>query len=268
MDPLTPDATQNAPVARQIISSFNDMTEEERHLADQIIDVLAERNLSNERANDETRRGFWNAVFRNGWNTNELSIGPGELPDRQFRESALLIGHFSQDLPPSKGVVRKASKSETPLPRAPVHRRQFAPAYLKPNINWDSEGIVWMYTDAKGQAANPRFITLKAGFSHQEARVQALIQWDEAECTRIGNWNYLMAVYIARNRLSGWIAKHPRDGNPQSGVADVIVAGNLDELVQIRTAGAMLNSIADMAENIRARTGGRVGGVQLVTKGL
>jgi hypothetical protein len=123
MAPLTPDATQNAPVARQIISSFNDMTEEERHLVDQIIDVLAERNLSNERANDETRRGFWNAVFHNGWNTNELSICPGELPDRQFRESALLIGHFSQDLPPSKGVARKASKSETPLPRAPVHRR-------------------------------------------------------------------------------------------------------------------------------------------------
>jgi hypothetical protein len=67
-----------------------------------------------------------------------------------------------------------------------------------------------------------------------------------------------MAVYIARNWLLGWMAKHPRDGNPRSSVADVIVAGNLDELVQIRTAGAMLNSIADMAENIRARTGGRV----------
>jgi hypothetical protein len=63
------------------------------------------------------------------------SICPGELPDRQFRESALLVGQFSQDLPPSKGVARKASKSETPLPRALVHRRQFAPAYLKPNIN-------------------------------------------------------------------------------------------------------------------------------------
>lgn len=81
MAPPTPAATQNAPVAKQIISSFNDMTEEERHLADQIIDILAERNLSNERANDETRRGFWNAVFCNGWNTNELSIRPGELLD-------------------------------------------------------------------------------------------------------------------------------------------------------------------------------------------
>ena len=64
------------------------------------------------------------------------------------------------------------------------------------------------------------------------------------------------------------MAKHPRDGNPQFSVADVIVAGNLDELAQIRTAGAMPESIADMEENIRARTGGRVGGVQLVTKGL
>lgn len=99
-------ATQNAPVAKHIISSFDDMTEEELHLADQIIDVLAERNLSNERANDETRRGFWDAVFRNGWNTNEVSIRPGELPDRQFRESALLVGHFSQDLPPSKGCKK------------------------------------------------------------------------------------------------------------------------------------------------------------------
>ena len=125
-----------------------------------------------------------------------------------------------------------------------------------------------MYTDTKGQAANPRFITLKAGFSHQEARVQALIRWDEAECTRIGHWNYLMAVYMARNRLLGWMAEHPRYGNPQSSGADVIVAGKLDDLVQIRTGSAMLESIADMAENIRARTGGRVGGVQLVTKGL
>jgi hypothetical protein len=59
------------------------------------------------------------------------------------------------------------------------------------------------------------------------------------------------------------MAKHLRDGNPRSSVADVIVAGNLDELVQIRTAGSVLNSIADMADNIKARAGGRAGGVQL-----
>lgn len=77
-----------------------------------------------------------------------------------------------------------------------------------------------------------------------------------------------MAVYIAKNRLLGWIAKHLRDRYPLSSVADIIIARNLDKLVQIRTASAKLNSIADMVENIRARIGGRVGGVQLVTKGL
>jgi hypothetical protein len=72
-------------------------------------------------------------------------------PARRFADSALHIGHFNQDLLPSRDVIRKATKEGKDIPRAPQQRRHQAPAYLKPNINWDSEGIVWAYTASRGQ---------------------------------------------------------------------------------------------------------------------
>jgi hypothetical protein len=92
------------------------MTTDEQHLADQIIDVLGTANLSNEKARAVTRPQFWSSVFRNGWNTSEPNEHPGPLPDRRFPEATILAGTFNEDLPPSKEVVKQATKNNTPIP--------------------------------------------------------------------------------------------------------------------------------------------------------
>jgi hypothetical protein len=135
MAPPTPSSTPvEAPMNRsgsaRFIEKYEDMTLEERYLANDIIDVLGERNLTNEKANDQTREWFWRSVFRTKWNTNQANIHPGPLPDRQFTESAICIGRFNQDLPPSKGVARRASQEDRrpPAPeRTPTPPRACLP---------------------------------------------------------------------------------------------------------------------------------------------
>jgi hypothetical protein len=56
---------------------------------------------------------------------------------------------------------------------------------------------MWVYIDSKGQAMNPKYIVLRAGYTHDIAGARALIHWDECESARIGRWNYLLAVYFA-----------------------------------------------------------------------
>jgi PAS domain-containing protein len=91
-----------------------------------------------------------------------------------------------------------------------------------------------MYTDGRGQAANPRFVDLVGFSDHKQARAYALIHWDEAECARIGRWNHLVAVYIGRNRSVGWIGRHRRvdreDGEANAGT-DVTIKGHLEDLI-------------------------------------
>ena len=259
-----------------VVGSYAEMTADEKRLADKIIDVLGERNLSDEKANHVTRAIFWSAVFRNGWDTSEPNEHPGSLPGRRFTDASSCIGTFNQDLPPSREALRKAAKDNAPIPRAAPHRRQGSSAYLKPSINWDTEGIVWMYVDGKGQAVNAKYISLRAGWIHSQARARAIIHWDECECARIGRWNYLLAVYFARNRLLRWMRDNPRDqgvGNPNNAdqrrpTADIPNEETLEDLVPIRTGSAILAQYADVARDINSMTGGQIVGIYKISKGL
>jgi len=103
---------------------------EEQRLADQIIDALGTADLSKEKATDMTRLHFWSSVFCNGWNTSELNEHLGLLLDRRFSESTISIRSFNSDLPPSKEVLKRAAKNNTPIPQAASYRRHRALAYL------------------------------------------------------------------------------------------------------------------------------------------
>ena len=110
------------------------------------------------------------------------------------------------------------------------------------------------------------------GFSdHKQARAYAIIHWDEVECTRIDGWNHLVAVYIGRNRLVGWMRRHRRedgeDGEANAG-ADVTIKGHLEDLVQIRIGNDMLANVADMAKTVQTLTGGCLGGHHYLKNGL
>jgi hypothetical protein len=71
--------------------------------------------------------------------------------------------------------VKNPAKANIPIPEPARHRRHMAPAFLKPNINWDNEDISWMHVDKKGQTVNPKYITLRQGYTTSKARASALI---------------------------------------------------------------------------------------------
>jgi hypothetical protein len=181
----------------------------------------------------------------------------------------VVVGTFNGDLPPSKEALKRAAKNQTPIPQAPVHRRHGASAYLRPNINWDCAGITWVYIDSKGQAVNPKYIILQAGYTHDLARTRAIIHWDECESARVGRWNYLLAVYFARNRLLHWLQDHPRpEVAPVNPAIPIPREEQLGDIITIRTGSAMLALCVTAAKNIEAATKGRIGGVHSITKAL
>jgi hypothetical protein len=120
--------------------------------------------------------------------------------------------------------------------------------------------FVRAYTDARGQAANPKYVTLKPGYTHEQACARALIRWDESECARIGRWNLLAAVYIARIRIAQQIAAYPLNNCPQDAnhkVENIEIVENLNELLQIRTGMDILAQHQTMANDIEEMATGR-----------
>lgn len=110
-------------------------------------------------------------------------------------------------------------------------------------------------------------MALKAEYTPKQARARALLRWDESECTRIGRWNLLVAVYIARHGLVQRIAAHPRSPTNTNHIRKVEVIGDLNELVQIRTGRGMLAQHRIMANNVETLAAGRDGGLYTLAKG-
>src|SRR5262249_54960896 len=140
--------------------------------------------------------------FAGGWDTNCLNHKPLPLGPRRATETMVQIGTFAKDLPPSHAQRKEVIKNPAlPSPIIPAHRRHGAPAFVKPNANWDAGTLHWMWVDAKSRGVNPKYIQLRNGLTYHQARAEAVVHWDKKESRRIREWNSDMAVFWARNRL-------------------------------------------------------------------
>lgn len=179
---------------------YDDLSEEAKGICDDVIFTVGRCNGTDEEPDDVTRRLFWNEVFAFYWTTDsEVRLPPDDLPSRTMADSAYLVGYFWTDLPPSRVQARIARRENT-VAVIPPHRRQGAPAYLRPSTQLGAmRQENWI--DGKNGLACYRWISFYHDANIHEARVSAIQHYNTHEWNRIGGFNHQLAVHLGQIRL-------------------------------------------------------------------
>ncbi|KAK3934374.1 hypothetical protein QBC46DRAFT_427632, partial [Diplogelasinospora grovesii] len=228
----------------------DELNDDQKKCCDDIIIKLGDANGNGEKPDASSRAGLWKRVFANGWNTNCPNTHPGPIRARRGVESMTQIGTWMVNLPaPSTPTKRKRNDGFT----VNQHRLAGAPAFIKPNINWDDFGISFSVCDAKSSGANAKYVALTPGWTLQQARAEAMTHWDEHECDRVIEYNTKLAVCWARSRL---LAPHRASASGGSAVAqcsrpvgtqnEIVV--NTGEFVKLVTCADKMKEMATLVD--------------------
>jgi len=189
--PAKPPSTQFHSGVSHVVSKYSQLTPEQKTLCDGLIISLGLHNLSSDQPTDATRRALWKAVFSN-WDTTCPIVKPKVAPRvRTHHDAATECGTITQNLPGKASPARVANQ----------------PAFIKPNVNWDGDGVVFNWVDGRGSGVSSKYVRLKDGYSLQQARALASNHWDRSEAARLGAYNLSQAVFWARHRLCQSIAQ-------------------------------------------------------------
>ncbi len=240
--PSPPPSSQHRSGLNKQLSSASSLSDDQKKCCDDIIIKLGEANGTNELPSSGSRSGLWAKVFANGWNTNCPNKHPGTIRARRGVESMTMIGTWRVTLPtPTTPSKRKRSSDSNP------DRVAGAPAFIKPNINWDDFGISFSVCDAKNASANAKYVALNPGWTLQQARAEAMLHWDENECDRVIDYNMKLAVCWARSRLltslrisQGLWEDGQNPGNE--------ITVNTDELVKLVTCADRMREMAILVD--------------------
>ncbi|KAK3379636.1 hypothetical protein B0T24DRAFT_590171 [Lasiosphaeria ovina] len=230
------------------IEGVKDLCSDRNKCSDDIIVKLSDANGTGEVPDAQSRDGLWKRVFSNGWNTNCPNIHPGPIRARRGVESMTQVGTWKVNLPaPSTPSKRKRNENVTPN----AHRLTGAPAFIKPNMNWDDFGVSFSVCDAKGSGASAKYVALNPGWTLQQARAEAMMHWDEHEVERIIEYNAKLAVCFARSRL---LALHrasgsggttlPQGSRPVGTLNEVAI--NTDDFVKLVTCADKMKEMATL----------------------
>ncbi|KAF9879203.1 hypothetical protein CkaCkLH20_03436 [Colletotrichum karsti] len=151
--------------------------------------------------------------------------------ERTADESTVLIGTLLRDAE----VSRKRSANGDVRPVA-QHRRQGAPVYLKININWQLENIVFMLCDCKGANFGPHIdFEMREGYHLGLAKGLCTANWDASERRRIGAQNTQQQNLGGREtdevNLPGQADLAAIAGQPTTAIDDNV---DLTQLIRIR----------------------------------
>lgn len=140
--------------SRWVVGSYSELTEHEQRLVDRWMMRLYEHNRvpvpEGNEAIEKARKLMWDLAFSGNWDSNSPIPAPKKARERTADESTVLIGTLLRDAE----VSRKRSANGDARPVA-QHRRQDAEVYLKINIKWQLENIVFMLCDSKGANFGP-----------------------------------------------------------------------------------------------------------------
>jgi len=246
---IIPPASQHHSGLAVVKRTVDDLTEAQKKSCDDFIFRLGEYNGTGERPNDATRNGLWKLVF-DGWDTDCPNNHPGSIRKRRAVESMLEVGIWTVDLPAKAGSKRTQSGTTTNPCRKAGEK-----AFFKPSINWDAFGIAFNACDAKGANASSEFITLKPGWTLQQARAEAMAHWDRHESNRVQTYNTELVVCWARSRLLTLLRAAHMGGNA-AGVRPVgtqnEIQENRNELVKLVTCQQKLRELEALATETRA----------------
>lgn len=189
-------------------------------------------------------KGLWNLVFANRWNTNCPNKHPGAIHARRGVESMTQVGTWSVNLPmPATPTKRKRDEAAAGGIQPNEHRQAGAPAFIKPNMNWDDFGISFSVCDAKSSGANAKYVALTPGWTLQQARAEAMMHWDENECERVIDYNTKLAVCWARSRLLTSLRTSQAGARPAANIQNELTV-NMDELVKLVTCADKMKEMA------------------------
>ncbi|KAK3390172.1 hypothetical protein B0H63DRAFT_519407 [Podospora didyma] len=233
---------------------------------DDIITVVGKADGTKERPDYSARAGLWNAVFTNGWNTDCPIHHPGPIRTHRVVEVMTHIGTSKCNLPPAAARETSSKKrrrgEEGPCSSVGIiskHRVAEAPAYIKPNIEYDEYfcfTVTFSVHDAKGASAGTgaaKSIALRRGWTKQQALAEAAMNWDEKEVERVVGYNHKLAVFWARSRLVARLrAAQQSDGNDDEdaevGVAEGVEV-NRRKFVKLETVADKMKNTASVVHD-------------------
>ncbi|KAK0715935.1 hypothetical protein B0H67DRAFT_645621 [Lasiosphaeris hirsuta] len=222
------------PAAPRDVSSFENLTDAENSMCDDILNALALKMhtpslLLREGVGGNAkvlRKAFWDRVFVAGkWDVSfGLTTDPGSFPVRS-RDQATWVGSLNQDHPVS------ATKRRNGVAPSLMGRHR-APVYLKPSIKAGQTTLGWVYTDSKQEYISVQYVTFLPGLNEERAQRRAKQNFDLIEVERVGHWNLKKAIYWARGRL---LRKVLIDSGCYEEANQVPADFDLSTLVELRT---------------------------------
>ncbi|GJC78085.1 hypothetical protein ColLi_00923 [Colletotrichum liriopes] len=173
-----------------VISRLSQLTADQKHMCDDLLTVLIQRNYPIEPPTlDQIRDEFWTRVFASNWATSDAN-----LRKRTNDESALLIGTLNQNVPKNGNI--------------PGYRRAGQPVLLKVSMKIDPHFDVavasFFWVDQQGHRGSElsnASINIEGDLTLAEAKVEVGLHYDINEKDRVGGWNWSKITHWGRARL-------------------------------------------------------------------
>ncbi|KAK4168081.1 hypothetical protein QBC43DRAFT_361741 [Cladorrhinum sp. PSN259] len=234
------------------LRNVSDLTPDQKLMCDGLIIKLGEALGAPAAPTPESRAGLWDLVFEDGWDTNCPITHPGAIRPRRGVESMTQVGTWKVSLPaPTTPSKRRRSGEPVTNP----HRQAGAPAFIKPNLNWDDFGVSFTVCDKVNSCANAKYVAWNDGWTLQQARAEAMMHWDRHEIERVTEYNFKLVVCWARGRLLAELyAGNPAgatNGASNRPAGRALVTENTDELVQLVTCADKMKEMAILVDEAR-----------------
>ncbi|ODA84328.1 hypothetical protein RJ55_02848 [Drechmeria coniospora] len=250
--PSQPPSSQYSSGLAPRLAGVENLSESQKKCCDDLIILSSRANGTREVPSHESRHGLWRRVFSNHWTTDHPNKHPGPIRARRAVDAMTNIGTWRVDLPPSASLGKRKRNDHG---RKNEHRKAGAAAFIKPNINWDDFGVSFSVCDANSANANAKYVSLREGWTLQQARAEAMIHWDERECQRVIEHNEDLVVCWARSRLITSLRALQSESHPITIPDEVTV--NTDELVRLVTCADRVKEMATLIDESERIAGSR-----------
>lgn len=163
------------------------------------------------------------------------------------------VGCINFTIPVTKAAMAKGGSK--------VIRQPGSPAYMKPNIAFDTSSVLFLYCDAGGSNIAQEHIDFFDHYNLDEAKYASVVAWDSQERTRIHGHNMKWVVFWTRLRLARYLADRNMQA-PTNLVQWTNVQVESKEIVQLRLCIDILTKqaafTAAAVEKIGATRGGGI----------
>ncbi|RSL69137.1 hypothetical protein CEP54_002461 [Fusarium duplospermum] len=201
---------------------------------------------------------FLNAVFADWDSTHGAPTVPRTMPRSQKEDKGLVIGRWGEDIAPSRTEVASAKRKQTDSAEEPPAKK---PPTKKPSFRrkrgenaWltlildDMGGYQYQFLDDNARMVPGKTpVVYNPGMTFTKARARCVSIYDQAEKTRVNDFNKRLLLATARR----YITKFVDSGNPgdDEGLLEMAREVDIEErFVVLRLAHEVLNRERDVLD--------------------